>query len=88
MWAMSYGSSTIAFQHFHAELPYNDIYQNVKNTSFMHTSLKGYMDKRPHLKWSNGSEMVRPKIALTYTPPKKEKLCFFWGRVYTDAYAP
>ncbi len=25
-------------QHFHAELPYKGIYQNVKNTSFMHTS--------------------------------------------------
>ncbi len=27
-----------SFQHFHAELPYKGIYQNVKNTSFMHTS--------------------------------------------------
>ncbi len=28
------------FQHFYAELPYKGIYQNVKNTSFMHTSVK------------------------------------------------
>ncbi len=27
------------FQHFHAELPYKGIYQNVKNTSFIHTSV-------------------------------------------------
>ena len=27
------------FQHFHAELPYRGIYKNLRNTSFMHTSV-------------------------------------------------
>ncbi len=29
------------FQHFHAELPYKGMYQNLRDTSFMHTSDKG-----------------------------------------------
>ena len=28
------------FQYFHAELPYKGIYQNLRNTTFMHTSVE------------------------------------------------
>ncbi len=31
------------FEHFYAELPYKGIYQNGKNTTFMHTSEMGYI---------------------------------------------
>ena len=32
------------FQHFHAELPYKGVYQNVKNTPFVHTSAIPWFD--------------------------------------------